>query len=194
MKHSGLIRKAANRITQQKRSTRTKDDTQIPQICVSPSGENSEANQKRGQSPNQTPTTITHDLPSDTGGRSHCFFCSFFRPTPHSSRQVVHHACKPVAYSQIRLIYAKPSSIFIANLVALNTVLKAAFTILDRLLPLTAPAPWLPMYRNATAHDPQWKNSMHCYHCQLMRKSKLIQSTPGVRGNSPMMMMLGTNS
>ena len=22
----------------------------------------------------------------------------FFRPTPHSSRQVVHHACKPVAY------------------------------------------------------------------------------------------------
>ena len=28
-------------------------------------------NKKRGQSPNQTPTTITQDLPSDTGGMSH---------------------------------------------------------------------------------------------------------------------------
>ena len=30
----------------------------------------------------------------------------FFRPTPHSSRQVVHHACKPVANWQIQLINA----------------------------------------------------------------------------------------
>ena len=41
----------------------------------------------------------------------------------------------------------------IANSIALNTVLKVACTILDRLLPLTAPAPWFPMYRNATAHE-----------------------------------------
>ena len=36
----------------------------------------------------------------------------FFRPTPHSFRQVVHHAGKLVADWQIRLINAKTSSIF----------------------------------------------------------------------------------
>jgi hypothetical protein len=40
------------------------------------------------------------------------FLVLFFRPTPYSFRQVVHHTGKPVAYWQIQLINAKTLSIF----------------------------------------------------------------------------------
>ena len=74
MKHSGLIRKLANRITQaQQKAPKPKDDTQIPPPDLRFAIERKQRSKtkERGQSPNKTPTTKAQDLPSDTGGMSH---------------------------------------------------------------------------------------------------------------------------
>ena len=74
MKHSGLIRKTANRITQaQQKAPKPKDDTQIPRPDFRFAIERKQRSKTKNGARAQTkhPEQKTQDLPGDTGGMSH---------------------------------------------------------------------------------------------------------------------------